>query len=59
MNSEDRLRIIAHLVDIGRQLNDMPDDDLSSVDHERLLHLIRVRDSLSRALKSAAQASAI
>jgi hypothetical protein len=53
MHSDHRLRIVAHLADIGSELNDMP-GELSSGDHERLLHLLWLRDSLRRALLSPA-----
>jgi len=54
MYPEHRLRIIAYLVDIGKQLNELPEDDLSSIDHGRLLHLMDIRDSLTSALTTGA-----
>jgi hypothetical protein len=50
MYPEHRLRIIAYLVDIGKQLNELPEDDLSLVDQGRLLHRMELRDSLMSSL---------
>jgi hypothetical protein len=49
MHLDDRLRIVACLANIGGQLNDLP-DELSSVDRERLMHLMWMRDSLEHIL---------
>ena len=54
MHPDDRERIVAYLVDIGKQLNDLPDDDLSFDDRELRLHLMEVRDSLRSVLMASA-----
>ena len=48
---DDRSRIVASLVNIGRQLDDMADGS-SSADRDRVSHLIWLRDSLKRAIMS-------
>jgi hypothetical protein len=54
MLTEVRTRIVAHQADIGRQLNELPDDAWFTGDEE-LRHLLMVRDSLTSALMASSE----